>query len=278
MKEKLLLIVKGFIIGIANIIPGVSGGTLAITLGIYEKIINAVSHFFKDIKENIKFVLFLGIGALLSILLLSKGITFALDNYTFITKMFFIGLILGGLPMIYKNMKGTKKVTNYIILIITFGIVLLMTLSKAGTSEVSLANMDIIGYIVLFFVGMLASATMIIPGISGSFVLMLIGYYSPILKVISDLASFNNIWSNILILIPFGLGIIVGIVGVAKLIEYLLKKFKTKTYFGIMGFIVASVPCILIQAPSFKLDILSLILGIFTCLIGYIISMKLGEK
>lgn len=278
MKEKLLLIIKGFIIGIANIIPGVSGGTLAITLGIYEKIINAISHFFKDLKENIKFVLFLGIGAVLSILLLSKGITYALDNYTFITKMFFIGLIIGGLPLIYKNMKGTKNILNYIILLLTFGLVLWMTLAKAGDSEVVLTNMNALGYISLFFVGMLASATMIIPGISGSFVLMMIGYYSPILKTISDLASFNNILANILVLIPFGLGVIAGIVGVAKLIEYLLKKFKTKTYYGIMGFIIASVPCILIQAPSFKLDILSFIIGIFTCAIGYIISMKLGEK
>ena len=103
MKEKLKLVIKGFVIGIANIIPGVSGGTLAITLGIYEDLINAISHFFTNFKKNLEFLILLGIGAVLSILTLSKLINFSLTKFPVPTTLFFIGLIVGGVPLIYKR-------------------------------------------------------------------------------------------------------------------------------------------------------------------------------
>ncbi len=277
MKEKLTLVIKGFLIGVANIIPGVSGGTLAITLGIYEKLIGAISHFFKNLKENIKFIIPIGIGAVLSILLLSRVISFCLDKYTLATILFFIGLILGGIPLLNKKIKGHyKNVSNIIIFLLSFGFVIALSVLK-GENVVSFANMNIINYIMLFLVGVVAAATMIIPGVSGSFVLMLLGYYKPIVDTIGALTKFNNIWQNIMILVPFGIGVLVGIVAISKLLEFLFKKYEVKTYFGVMGFITASIITIFTGAEGLVFSIPQLLIGLMLLGIGFTAAYKLGE-
>lgn len=277
MKEKLTLVIKGFLIGVANIIPGVSGGTLAITLGIYEKLIGAISHFFKNLKENIKFIIPIGIGAFLSILLLSRVISFCLKEYTLATILFFIGLILGGIPLLNKKIKGHyKNVSNIIIFLLSFGFVIVLSVLK-GENVVSFANMNIINYIMLFLVGVVAAATMIIPGVSGSFVLMLLGYYKPIVDTIGALTKFNNIWQNIMILVPFGIGVLVGIVAISKLLEFLFKKYEVKTYFGVMGFIMASIITIFTGAEGLVFSIPQLLIGLMLLGIGFTAAYKLGE-
>ena len=277
MKEKLTLVIKGFLIGVANIIPGVSGGTLAITLGIYEKLIGAISHFFKNLKENIKFIIPIGIGAVLSILLLSRVISFCLDKYTLATILFFIGLILGGIPLLNKKIKGHyKNVSNIIIFLLSFGFVIALSILK-GENVVSFENMNIINYIMLFLVGVVAAATMIIPGVSGSFVLMLLGYYKPIVDTIGALTKFNNIWQNIMILVPFGIGVLVGIVAISKLLEFLFKKYEVKTYFGVMGFIMASIITIFTGAEGLIFSVPQLLIGLVLLGIGFIAAYKLGE-
>lgn len=277
MKEKLTLAIKGFLIGVANIIPGVSGGTLAITLGIYEKLIGAISHFFKNLKENIKFIIPIGIGAVLSILLLSRVISFCLDKYTLATILFFIGLILGGIPLLNKKIKGHyKNVSNIIIFLLSFGFVVALSILK-GENVVSFENMNIINYIMLFLVGVVAAATMIIPGVSGSFVLMLLGYYKPIVDTIGDLTKFNNIWQDIIILVPFGIGVLVGIVAISKLLEFLFKKYEVKTYFGVMGFIMASIITIFTGAEGLVFSVPQLLIGLMLLGIGFVAAYKLGE-
>lgn len=277
MKEKLTLVIKGFLIGVANIIPGVSGGTLAITLGIYEKLIGTISHFFKNLKENIKFIIPIGIGAVLSILLLSRVISFCLDKYTLATILFFIGLILGGIPLLNKKIKGHyKNFSNIIIFLLSFGFVIALSILK-GENVVSFENMNIINYIMLFLVGVVAAATMIIPGVSGSFVLMLLGYYQPIIDTISSLAKFQNIWGSMLVLIPFGIGVLVGIVAISKLLEFLFKKYEVKTYFGVMGFIMASIITIFTGAEGLVFSVPQLLIGLLLLGIGFVAAYKLGE-
>ena len=123
--EYLLLILKGMIIGVANIIPGVSGGTLMIILGLYEEIINTISHFFKNIKKSLKFIIPLGIGMILSILILSKVISVCLDKYPFPTTIFFVGLIVGGLPLLWNKSKAAKgNWSNWLVFGITFAVVI----------------------------------------------------------------------------------------------------------------------------------------------------------
>lgn len=277
--NNLKLIAKGFIIGIANIIPGVSGGTLMITLGLYERIIGAISHFFTNLKENLKFLIPLGIGMVLSLLLLSKIIGVCLDKYPFPTTLFFIGLILGGIPLLWKKVQGsTKKTTNWIIFLLTFLFVLVFAFLKAGDAVVSFQNMGLGGYVMLFVVGMIASATMIIPGISGSFMLMMMGYYKPIIDTIRSLTDFSLLGENILILMPFGIGVLVGIVLVAKLIEFLLKRYEIQTYFGVIGFVLASLSAIIMPLIGVSISFVQVIIAIIVFMVGFGVAYKLGGE
>lgn len=287
--KNIMLVIKGFIMGIANIIPGVSGGTLALTLGIYEKFIEAISHFFDKLKENIKFLvpIFLGIG--LSLLTMSNVITEAFEHYPVPTAFLFMGLVIGGIPMLsnkVKKSKERKQVSSYIIALITFALVIVLAFSDqlfgSGLSDVTLKNLDLTGYILLFLVGVIAAATMVIPGVSGSLVLMLLGYYLPVVNTIKDLTHFNNIVDNCLILIPFGLGVVVGIVVIAKIIEWLLKKYEAKTYFGVLGFIIASIIAIPVSVyneyGTLSYSLIEGIIAVILLVVGYLIGEKLGEK
>ncbi len=287
MKDNLVLVVKGFIMGIANIIPGVSGGTLALILGIYEDFIGAISHFFSNFKKNICFLAPIAIGILLAIASLSRVIDYSYKHYPIPTSLFFVGLVIGGIPMLYSKVKGKKEVkqaSSYLIFLLTFALVIFMACSSLIFGEglkVSLSNMGFVNYLLLFLVGVIAAATMVIPGVSGSLVLMLLGYYYPVIAVIKEFTSLKNIGSNILILGVFGVGVLLGIVLISKLIEFLFNKYETKTYFGVLGFIIASIIAIPISTMlniKVSFDIIQILIGIIFLVFGYTISYKLGEK
>ena len=279
MKNNIILIIKGMIIGLANVIPGVSGGTLMITLGIYEQIIGVISHFFKNFKDNLKFIIPLGIGAVLSLLLFSKIISLSLDKFPLATTLFFLGLIVGGIPLLVKNInknKDFKKISNYIIAFISFAFIILFAMLK-NNHTVDLNNLSFINLILLFGVGIISAATMVIPGISGSFVLMLVGYYKPIIDTIKNLTNFNLLTHNMLILVFFGIGILIGIVIVSKLIEMLLKKYETKTYFAVFGFVIASIIAIIKPLLGINLNIIELIIGIILFIAGMFATYKISK-
>lgn len=286
MKEKLILVIKGFIMGIANIIPGVSGGTLAMTLGIYEQFISSISHLFSKLKENLKFLIPVAIGMVLAIVTLSRVIDYSFNHFPLPTMLFFVGLVLGGIPMIYSKIKDEKKTkpSNIITFLIPFAIVIFMSvigMFATGMGEVNLGNLNFFGFIILFLVGMIAAGTMVIPGVSGSLVLMLLGYYYPVLGLIKAITKFENLAHNILVAGVFGMGIIVGIVAISKIIEFLFSKYEKKFYFGVFGFILASAPAIIlsgIQEISIIFTIPQIIASIVLLIIGFIVSYKLGEK
>lgn len=278
MKKNILLILKGMIVGLANVIPGVSGGTLMITLGVYEQIIDTISHFFSNFKNNLKFIIPLGIGVVLSLVLFSKIIGISLEKYPFATTLFFLGLIVGGIPLIIKNMKknkDSKKVSNYIIAFISFAFIILFAMLKSENEVLLTTNFSDLS--MLFLVGIVAAATMVIPGISGSFVLMLLGYYKPIINTVRTITNFNLIGNNILILGSFGIGVLLGIILVSKLIELLLKKFETKTYYAVFGFVMASLIAIIKPLFSINLNILEIIVGLILFIFGSIFAYKISE-
>ncbi len=278
MKNNIILMIKGAIFGIANIIPGVSGGTIALTMGVYEDLISSISHFFQKPKKSLKFLFPFAIGAALSILLMSKLISFCLEKFPFPTTLFFVGLILGGVPLLTKKIRKKKlKPLNISLFFLTFIIVIGMYFLKSGNSVVNLSNPKIYMYLILALVGMIAAATMVIPGISGSFVLMLLGFYEPIVNTVSDLTNFSNLWHNLLILVPFGLGVLLGIILIAKLIEYLFSKYELPTYYAILGFVIASIITLIMGVISTKIMIVHLIAGLVLSTIGFIIGYKLGD-
>lgn len=287
--KNVILVIKGFIMGIANIIPGVSGGTLALTLGIYENFISAISHLFSNLKENIKFLLPIFIGIGLSLLTMSSVITTSFERFPIPTTLFFMGLVVGGIPMLFSKIKGSKemkKVSSYVILFFTFAFVMILAFSNElfgnGLGDASFDNLSILGYFGLSFIGMIAAATMVIPGVSGSLVLMLLGYYFPIINVIKEITHFEYLFPNIFILFFFGIGVLLGIVLVAKLIEWLLKKYEKKTYFGVVGFIIASIIAIPVSVyhdlGAITFTVPQIIIGMIFLVLGIGIGYQLGEK
>lgn len=286
--ESLTLVLKGFVMGIANIIPGVSGGTLALTLGIYEKFIKAISHFFSNLKENIKFLFPIAIGMVLAIVSMSRVISYSYDNFPIPTSLFFVGLVIGGIPMLYRKVSGKKEkkeISSWVIFSFAFILVLALALSEQLFNlnmMVSFSKMNIGSYLLLLIIGVITAATMVIPGVSGSLVLMLLGYYYPILEVIKNLTKLENLSSNLLIVLFFGIGVLIGIVLIAKLIEYLLKKYEVKTYYGVLGFIVASVIAIPIstynEVENLIITFPQILIGLIALGAGYLIGNRLGEK
>lgn len=279
MKNNIILVLKGAIFGVANVIPGVSGGTIALTMGVYEDLIASISHFFKKPKESLRFVIPFAIGAIFSILLMSKLISYCLDKFPFPTTLFFVGLILGGVPLLTKKIKKEKiKSQNIFLFLLTFAIVISLNFINSGIDAMNLTNLSIATYLLLCLVGMIAAATMVIPGISGSFVLMLLGFYEPIVNTVGDLTNFSNLGHNLAILIPFGIGILIGIILIAKLIEYLFAKYEIPTYYAILGFVIASILTLAIGVISPTLSIPSIIIGLIMLALGCLAGYKLGDE
>lgn len=269
------LIVKGFIIGIAFIIPGVSGGTLAIYLGVYEKLLHSLGNIFKEFKKSLSFLipLFLGIG--ISIVALAKLFSILIEWNSFIILLFFIGLILGGVKHIYKT-ASTKKLNLGSILsfLISFTlIILLIVFEKTKTSAgIDYITINFTNLVLVFLLGMAASMTMIVPGISGSALLLVLGFYTAIVSnVVGNIFDFSSIVYNLQIIIPFALGAAFGIILFSRVIEYFLKNYKSQTYYAILGFILASCVAIFfeIRDPSTSVDY-STQIPIFKDLWGYI--------
>lgn len=266
----------GIVIGIANIIPGVSGGTMMVTLGMYDRLIEGLTNLFKDFRKNVLFLIPLVIGMAIGIIGFTYIVEYLLKEYTLPTCMAFIGLIFGGLPLLWnklqeKKISSTKKfnAVNVLCFFIFMAVVIVLPLLKGNDNALNKIQPSVLNVMILFFVGIVASATMIVPGVSGSMVLMIIGYYYGILNGITSffdaLKTFdiNAIFSQCAVLVPFGLGVVIGIFGVAKLINYLFNHHGVSTYCGIFGLILASPFAIIYQSEAYKsLSIGSLAIGV----------------
>ena len=291
----LWLIIKGMLMGVSNIIPGVSGGTMAVSLGIYDDLIFSITQLFNKKRKSIKFLVPLGSGLALGTIFFSYAIEFLLAEYAFITSLAFVGLILGGLPILFKEFRETLDEGNESIslrhglvflffLIVVIGFSLMQEpVSNVATLEISFQNI-----IILFGLGIIASATMIIPGISGSLVLMIFGYYYQLLQLLTSF--FNNIlalnWDGILediiLIAPVGVGILLGIFLVSKVIEYLFINFPSITYSGILGLVIASPIAILYNTNALadlaqSNTLISILLGGILLVVSFYLILKLGQ-
>lgn len=227
--------ISGMIIGVANIIPGVSGGTMAVVLGIYDKLIDSVSNLFHNFKKNLLFLIPVALGAGAGIILFSALIKYLLGNFPIETNFFFLGLILGGIPMIYKRaVSHSFRLTYLIPFFAAVALMLLFTFYFADINTEMVVRTLSVGVCVwLVLTSAIAAACMILPGISGSMILMILGAYTTILTAISEL--------NLLILIPAAGGIAIGLLGGARIIDICLKRVPGATYFVILGLIVTSI-------------------------------------
>lgn len=282
MKEKLILFIKGIVLGVAFVIPGVSGGTLAVLLGIYEELIEAASNFYKNMvnfKKYFMYLLPIGLGIIFSVAVFAKLIKFGLDKAPIITILIFLGMIIGGIPALVRNVKGTKiNLKDMTLMLVGLIIVISMLIFHKSNSNVILTNMSITGYITLFLVGAIAAVTMVVPGISGSFTLMLIGYYEPILNLVNDITSFKNLGPNLILIFTFMLGVFIGIIFISKIIEWCLKHYKRETYYAIIGFVLSSIISVIYEVSKFPFNLTHLIIGIVLLVINTVLVYKVFDE
>lgn len=287
-------ILKGIMIGIANIIPGVSGGTMAVSLGIYDKLIGSVSNLLKDWRSSVRTLLPLLIGCGIGIVGFTYAIEYLLSHHTFVTCMAFVGLILGGLPVLFqalrKELRTQKKsigISGAVAFILFFAICAFLPMLKNNQDVLTSFTVTPMTMILLFLVGVVASATMVIPGVSGSMVMMILGYYYAVINTIKgfldSLKAFDmpGLIHGACLLIPFGIGVLLGIFLIAKLITFLFEKFGIQTYCAILGLIIASPFAIFYNTGLFSqlssLTIGSVILGVVLAAAGAVLTLKMGE-
>ena len=257
--------IKGIFIGAGAILPGISSGVVCIVLGLYEKLLNCVLSFFKDINNNIKFLLPITSGILVGIILFSKIILYCFELIPCQTKSLFIGLLLGSIYLLMKsNVKGKENkksiFSNYSSLFICFligiSLIFLENIINFSNEQISCD----LNPLFLVFSGFFMSIGIIVPGVSSTVILMLLGVYSTYLNAISTI--------NITILFPMAIGLTLGSFVFMKIIQYLLNRYHSQTMFGIIGFSLGS---IFILFPSYSFSLESII-GLLLMYLGFAIG------
>lgn len=248
---------KGVAIGAGAILPGISSGVLCVVLGIYEKLLDAILNFFENVKENLKFLLPLIIGGVVGVVLFSNVLIYFFNNYPIQTKSIFIGLILGTVPMLIKEVNQKEKFKKLNLLFL--GIALLLGLVTIfGESMLTNVNIENLSFIYLVISGFFMSVGIVVPGVSSTIILMLLGVYTVYLQSVSSV--------YLPVLIPIGIGLLVGSFLFMKLTKFLLNKYYSPTFYSIIGFTLGSVFVLMPEVSNFIQFILSafcLIFGIF---------------
>lgn len=296
MKNKILapimLFLKGIMVGIANIIPGVSGGTIAVIVGVFDRMLEALNTLFKKFKENMKFLIPLGLGAVFGILALSRIMEYCLVKFELPTNFFFVGLVVGSVPLIYKKVDDniTKVKPVYVIpfiigagSVIALSVVQTFFVNTEATATAAIPEMSVSTVVMFLLYGVIASVAMVIPGISGSLVMVLLGAYDKVIAAINGLTSFGDTQTMIesfLVLLPFGIGIVFGVFSVAKVFALLLKKFPGATYVAILGLMVGSCVALLINMELYTLSpsIIVILVSALTAVAGFFTSFFLGRE
>ena len=284
---------NGLAFGITETIPGVSGGTIAIILGFYFELIETINHFTDNIRKRLSFLFPLALGAAAGVLLFSSIINYLLANCSFPTMLFFIGLIAGIIPHIYsKAREGAKGFTLKEVLLIAIPFLFLVTISllkgvSVTNPEEVIKNIDVSYMVFVFFAGIIAAAALVIPGISGSFVLLLLGIYpvaiysvSSIRFLLTDLSNTVLMFNICKVLLPLAIGVIIGGLAMVRLIEKLLENYSKVVYSIILGLLLGSV-CVLCKDPiTYRsgVSVIVVIIGIVTFSMGCVFSYKLGKR
>lgn len=284
---------KSIFIGVGSIAPGVSGGALAIVFGLYEKIIYSINNLLSDIKTNGTFLMSVGLGAGIGVVIFSSIQLTLIENYEMQAMFVFAGLVVGTLPTLFKkaNEKGYSQ--QFLIpFFITLALGLLFTYLNQTSISDNVQDRDVVmnfkNIMYLFLIGFIMSGSLVIPGISGTVLLFLLGVYGLIINAVASVKDvlllpfgtkqmFFEFFDKMYILIPLGLGLAVGVIAFSKLMEYLLKEHYSYTYYAILGFVIGSIPELI---PGFNFGptgILSLILFLVSLLVSLQINRMVKE-
>lgn len=239
-KNSIRIIVKGLCVGSTMLVPGVSGGSMAMLLGIYDKLVSSVSSFMKHKRESCVFLGLFTIGGLSGILIFARPMAFLIDTYKMPMMYFFIGAVLGGIPTIYEK-AGISGVTLKSTLYIVLGVVPVTALAMLP-EDLFTKVQGMSGFLMLCVAGFVAAVALVLPGISVSYMFLVLGLYDTIMESISCF--------NIIVLAPLVTGLFLGIILTTHILETAMMRFPQVSYMIILGFVLASAAEIFPGIPS----------------------------
>ena len=261
-------ILKGILLGAGAILPGISSGVICVILGIYEKIVNSILNIFKDFKNNLKFLLPLAIGGFIGVFAFGNGLNYIFSKFPMQLNYAFMGLILGTTPTLFKNSTKNGFKLHYLLYTIITFIISIILINYQNTASLSFLD---INFSTLYYAisGLFMSIGIVVPGVSSTVILMILNIYKIYLEAISCL--------NLSVLLPLGTGIIIGSIFWLKIIQILLKKYNSQTFFAIIGFVFGS---LLVMYPGFTLNysgLISIILFLLCFFISYYLEKKIQK-
>lgn len=258
----MLNLFAGILIGAGAILPGISSGVFLCCFGLYEKIVDSILHFFKDVKGNLKFVIPIAMGVFIGVFIFGNVLRVVFNKFNMEASFAFIGLILGSISLVIKQ-SNIKKISfiHILCMLLTFSLSLYFIALESTLDIIS----DVHSNSYLILAGVFMSAGVVIPGISKTVILMLLGLYEMYLSAISTI--------NLSFLIPIGIGLLIGGIICLCLINFLFKIAKSYTYFAIIGFILGSV---FVIYPGFSFDIHGCI-SVILLILCFVIGLKLSK-
>ena len=283
---------NGSVYGMTLVIPGVSATILAIILGFYDELLYTMNHIREDKRKNIRYLIFFVIGVAVGTVLFSRLITFLINTFSLPTMLFFAGLLTGIIPLTYSYAKGPAARISIREIVLAIAAIIGLYLLTVGFTEPEIApgyngGPDVMVILFLFAAGIVNGATLVIPGLSGAFILLIMGLYPIIISTVSDIGTFLANPTNFdlfieiaLVLAPFGIGALIGVIFMAKLMEKLLKSYHKQVYAVIMGMVIASVVTLFQNPIVYQSGVSTpaIIIGGLLAIAGFIIAFTLGKK
>ncbi len=283
-KEVFINVIVGIFIGLSVIVPGISGSTMAITMKVYDKGMYAFSHIFKEFKKCFLYALPVLVGIGVGFFVGVVGVQLLLNYFPFITICFFMGLMIGTYPVIFKEVKG-EKINVKIVLLVALGFIMPIAFSLAsvfmGGGANTLDNLNFGHYVLFFIMGVLISVTQLVPGLSATVLMMIFGYYTALLGGL-HLDLINNI-PRLMVYVTMGVGFLIGVFAFSKGIEQILLRARKSFFFLVSGISVGSVISVFVgnecveiyKSWDFPSLLIEVFLGIAVLLSAFSISFVL---
>ncbi|MCL2528011.1 MAG: DUF368 domain-containing protein [Defluviitaleaceae bacterium] len=286
----LFLMLTGLALGAANIVPGISGATLAVIFRVYDRLISSINSLFTQPKKSLMFLVPVGLGMVIGILVVGTVFAGLFRQFSFQTSALISGLVAGGVPFIYKQAisKDGKKPLYFVVAAVAAIIIILLAL-VVPTPAVGDAVFNWRFALLLFVGGLTAAAALVIPGVSGAMVMMLFGLLPIIMDTIALITDYLRTPTNLGLLgpilqvgIPLGLGIIAGILLASKLIAMLLERHFSITYFAILGMVIGTIFAVFSDPDTYysveRMTAGIIVTGVIAFIVGMVIALFFGKR
>lgn len=263
----------GTLIGIASMVPGVSGAVLAVCFGVYERAVAVLADLRHKLREEFSFIALLALGIVFGMFLVASGLDFLFEQYRFISILLFTGLIIGQYPELWRHTEPAVKPSATNIVCLVIGFLIMCSFLFMGETQDKVLTHDTMSYFYMMIVGIFLAISKISPGISGSTILMAVGLMVPLTRA---MATFD-----IKLLIPLGIGMIIGLVLFSKVVNYALNNYRISSYMMIFGLTLGSTIVMLSTSIEHYAGSMDLLTGATALIIGIVISIiftKLGRK